>query len=102
MNEKPILISTGKLTRQALEGQTAVVTGAGGGIGFEAARALLWLGAAVVIAEIDGKKGEAAEKALQAEFGRERVLFVQSDVGDERSVANLARQAQRAFQKVDI
>jgi NADP-dependent 3-hydroxy acid dehydrogenase YdfG len=40
-----MLISTGKLKRDALAQQVVVVTGAGGGIGFEAARSLLWLGA---------------------------------------------------------
>jgi NAD(P)-dependent dehydrogenase (short-subunit alcohol dehydrogenase family) len=47
-----MLIATGTLTRQSLAGQVAVVTGAGGGIGFEAARVLIWLGARVVIAEL--------------------------------------------------
>ncbi len=54
----PMLISTGSLTRQSLAGQAAVVTGAGGGIGYEAARALIWLGARVVVAEIDSKTGK--------------------------------------------
>ena len=44
------LIGTGKLRRSQLEGQVAVVTGAGRGIGYETARALAWLGAKVVIA----------------------------------------------------
>ena len=55
-----MLIATGELRRDALAGQVAVVTGAGGGIGFEAARALLWLGAKVAIAEIDEAAGSEA------------------------------------------
>jgi NAD(P)-dependent dehydrogenase (short-subunit alcohol dehydrogenase family) len=51
------LIATGTLTRDSLAGQVAVVTGAGRGIGFEAARALAWLGAHVCIAEIDKQTG---------------------------------------------
>lgn len=99
---KPILISTGNLTRQTLTGQTAVVTGAGGGIGFEATRALVWLGAQVVIAEIDSTKGIAAEKAIQDEFGMGCVRFIETDIGDDRSVASLNHQVVQSFGKVDI
>jgi NAD(P)-dependent dehydrogenase (short-subunit alcohol dehydrogenase family) len=97
-----ILISTGNLTRQALGGQVAVITGAGGGIGFEAARALVWLGAKAVIAEIDPKKGKTAEKALASEFGTGNALFILTDIGDERSVFALERQVLKTFGKVDI
>ena len=97
-----MLIETGTLTKQSLLGQVAVVTGAGGGIGFEAARALLWLGARVVIAEIDRRKGKTAAARLNAEWGSDAATFVHTDVGDERSVARLARQAARASGQVDI
>ena len=76
---KPLVISTGTLTRQSLSGQNAVVTGAGGGIGYEAARALIWLGARVVIAEIDSKTGKAAMDSLNQEFGPGSALFIQTD-----------------------
>ncbi len=102
MSNQPLLISAGKLTRQALAGQVAIVTGSGGGIGFEAARALVWLGARVVIAENDVKKGKTAEKALQAEFGPGCALFVRTDIGDVHNVADLVRQTQRSFGPVDI
>ncbi len=49
----PPLISQMGLQPDALHGETVIVTGAGGGIGYEAARSLLWLGANVVIAEIN-------------------------------------------------
>lgn len=45
-----MLISQLGLKNNALDGETVIVTGAGGGIGYEAARASLWLGANVVIA----------------------------------------------------
>jgi NAD(P)-dependent dehydrogenase (short-subunit alcohol dehydrogenase family) len=96
-----VVISQLGLKPEALQAETVVVTGAGGGIGFEAARALLWLGANVVIAEIDYQSGRKAEVCLEEEFGRERVLFVQTDVGDEVSVKNLYNLAVTAFGKVD-
>jgi NAD(P)-dependent dehydrogenase (short-subunit alcohol dehydrogenase family) len=97
----PIVSQLG-LKPDALRGETVIVTGAGGGIGCEAARALLWLGANVVIAEINQSNGQRAEHALEAEFGKERVLFVHSDVGDEASVKNLYNRSVQAFGKVDV
>lgn len=85
-----------------LRGETVIVTGAGGGIGYEAAQALLWLGANVVIAEIDAARGAQAAQTLGAEFDPARVLFVPTDVGDEASVQELYRQAVARFDKVDV
>ena len=97
-----MLIASGVLADNALDGRVAVVTGAGGGIGFEASRSLLALGAKVVIAEIDAQRGSAAEATLSATFRRKRVCFVHTDVADESSVAQLAEQACRTFGQVDI
>jgi NAD(P)-dependent dehydrogenase (short-subunit alcohol dehydrogenase family) len=89
------------LKQNTLHGETVIVTGAGGGIGFEAARSLLWLGASVVIAEVDQQTGRMAEVTLEKEFGKDRVLFVHTDVGDETSVQNLHHLCIMAFGKVD-
>ena len=96
-----MIISQLGLTRDMLRGEVVLVTGAGGGIGYEAARALLWLGANVVIAEINHFNGRTAERKLEEEFGKERVLFVRTDVGEEDSVKNLYNLSMIAFGKVD-
>ena len=96
-----MVISQLGLTPDTLRGETIIVTGAGGGIGYEAARALLWLGANVVIAEIDHQNGRRAEVALEAEFGKQHVLFVPTDVGNEDGVKNLYNLSILAFGKVD-
>src|SRR4026207_1074820 len=96
-----MLISQLGPTPEILRGETVIVTGAGGGIGYEAARALLWLGANVIIAEINHQNGRKAECTLEEEFGKDRVLFVQTDVGDETSVQNLYHLCIMAFGKVD-
>lgn len=96
------LIGRGTLTRETLAGQVVIVTGAGGGIGFEAARALCWLGARVIIAELQRAKGQTAVARLMEEFGSEAAIDVHADVGSERSVHRLAQRAARTYGHVDV
>jgi len=79
-----------------------VVTGAGRGIGLETARALLWLGSQVVIAEIDRETGQQAAARLGEAFGEGMVSFVHTDVGKRRSVERLKRQVLRQHGPVDV
>ncbi|HAI85915.1 MAG TPA: NAD(P)-dependent oxidoreductase, partial [Firmicutes bacterium] len=88
------------LNQRSLAGKVAVVTGAGSGIGHELARALAWLGAKVVIAEIDRATGAATEQLIRDEGGE--ALFVQTDVASERSVASLKERVEAAYERVDI
>jgi NAD(P)-dependent dehydrogenase (short-subunit alcohol dehydrogenase family) len=97
-----MLSSKGNLPKNALQGQVAIVTGAGRGIGYETARALLWLGANVVVAEVNEKTGKAAAETLANEFGPEKVLFVKTDVGNDKDIEKLAKEATRKWEKVDI
>ncbi|HEY3420937.1 MAG TPA: SDR family oxidoreductase [Methanomassiliicoccales archaeon] len=92
-----MLIESSKLSKNALADEVAIVTGSGRGIGFETARALLWLGAKVVIAEIDEANGRIAAEKMEAEFGKERVIFTRTDVGDEGSITQLVTETRRSF-----
>ena len=96
-----MVISQLGLRPDALRGETVIVTGAGGGIGYEAARALLWLGANVVIAEINYQNGLKATESLAREFNCDRVLFVHTNVGDQIGVEELYRRSVAHFSKVD-
>lgn len=97
-----MVISKGILKKGELNNKVAVITGAGGGIGYEAARSLLWLGAKVVIAEIDKAKGKKASTNLTEEFGPGRVLFIKADIGNERHVRRLIKKAKKVFGQIDI
>jgi NAD(P)-dependent dehydrogenase (short-subunit alcohol dehydrogenase family) len=97
-----MIVSKGNLTQNSLKGEVAVVTGAGRGIGFEAARSLVWLGANVVIAEIDEKNGKAAEENINKEFGATKAFFVKTDIGSEKDIDKLAEAALKRFGKVDV
>lgn len=99
--ESKLPIATGRLHSQMLSGQVAVVTGAGQGIGYEAARSLAWLGADVVIAEIS-PIGEIAAKRINQEMGRTCAHFIRTDVSKPGSVKRLAKKVLQRYGKVDI
>lgn len=98
----PPLISKSKLGRQTLQDEVVVVTGAGRGIGYEAASALLWLGAQVIIAEIDEETGGGSSEGLRRKYGENKVAFVKTDVGNEDDVKRLASLSKTTFGKVDV
>ena len=102
MGNGSMTISRGNLKKDQLAGKVAVVTGAGRGIGFETARSLVWLGARVVIAEVDKTTGKRAEEAINEEFGAGCSFFVHTDVGDEASVKRLKKEIDKRFGRVDI
>jgi NAD(P)-dependent dehydrogenase (short-subunit alcohol dehydrogenase family) len=74
----------------AFEGRTAVVTGAGSGIGRALALALVRAGARVVVADID--QADAAETVRQARALDGEAFDVRADVTDRRAMAALAEQ----------
>src|SRR5581483_7522201 len=95
------LILGGTLTGSALAGETAIVTGAGGGIGLEAARSLLHLGANAVIAEVDAQRCDSAAAELAAQFGPARVMARAVDVSDAAAVQLLVDAVVARFGRVD-
>jgi NAD(P)-dependent dehydrogenase (short-subunit alcohol dehydrogenase family) len=78
-----------------LEGKVCVITGAGGGMGADAAVRFTEEGAQVVVADLDG---DAAEK-VAAEVGG---FPVQVDVSDETSVEAMYAAAANRFLGIDV
>ena len=56
------------LNHNMLDGKIVLLTGAGGGIGFEAAKAFVEMGAKVLIAEVDQEKGEKATTYINRQY----------------------------------
>lgn len=63
-----MLIEKNMSFRDKLENKAILLTGGGGGIGFETAKALIYMGARAIIAEKDKSKLLYAEKALNSIF----------------------------------
>ena len=82
------------------ENKTAVVTGAGSGIGRATAQTLAREGAHVVVADIDGASGEASAAAIRAQG--HRATFMPVDMTDAASIEAFAAAAQRQCGPIDV
>lgn len=82
-----------------LKNKVAVITGAGRGIGFAAARAFVREGARVVIAEIDEALGKSAESVLREGPGRAagEAVFIKTDCSDSADVRSLMARAEELY-----
>ena len=83
-----------------LQDRTAIITGAGGGIGRGVARAFAREGAAVVIAEIDEASGLQVEQELKELGGR--ALFIKTDVTSKTSIEAVVASTVAHFGSLDI
>ena len=101
---KDQLFTTLPYPQESAAGQTVIVTGANVGLGFEAARHFVRLGAAkVILAVRDQQKGEAAKRSIQELEERKEVVEVWSlDLCSYESVQQFAEQAQKTLPRVDI
>jgi len=88
------------LKKFKLDGKTAVVTGAGQGIGLACAEALAEAGAKVVIADRDPKAAEAGRAGLKAKGLSAEVVIM--DVTDSGRVSEVADQLMSQYGKIDV
>ena len=88
------------LEKFKLGGKTAVVTGAGQGIGLACAEALAEAGAKVVIADRDSKVAAQGQSDLKAKGYDAEIVIM--DVTDTAAVAQTAAQLTARYGKVDI
>ena len=84
----------------SFQNKTAVVTGAGSGIGRATAQALAKEGANVVVADIDRNSGEATAAAIRAQG--QRCVFMPVDMTDTASIEAFAAAAQAQVGPIDI
>ena len=83
-----------------LDGQTAIVTGAGSGIGLAVARALAGEGATVVVNDLVGERAEAACRGIVEAGGR--AVAVAGDIADADDAARLVAEAHSLDGRIDV
>ncbi|WP_323032453.1 SDR family NAD(P)-dependent oxidoreductase [Paracoccus sp. (in: a-proteobacteria)] len=83
-----------------LAGKTAIVTGAGAGIGRATAELFAREGARVVIAEFEEDAGRLTEADIASAGGT--ALFIRTDVSDEDSVRAMVAQTVARFGGIDV
>lgn len=83
-----------------LEGKTAIVTGAGSGLGRGIALKLAQKGANVVIADIDEKGGNETRELIQAQGGK--AIVVIGDVSDPQYHVEVVEQTKSQYGRLDI
>jgi len=83
-----------------LEGKTAIVTGAGSGIGQATAVRFAEEGAAVVCADVDAGRNEMAAKEIRATGGRAEAI--KADVTSDDDVADLIARSIASLGHIDI
>ncbi len=84
-----------------IRGKTALITGAGQGIGLATARALAAEGAQVCLCDVNEATGRAAADEIRAAFGVP-ALFVAADISSEDEVKRLFQQTAQQLGPVDI
>lgn len=83
-----------------LQGKIAIITGGGHGIGRAVARRFAQEGAKVVIAELDGQRGEEVRQEIETEGGA--ALAISTDVSCRADVEALVAATVAAFGQIDI
>lgn len=89
-------------SRKALLNKTVLITGGGGGIGYEASRAFSYMGANVIIAEIDAEKGRHTQRLINEEYSNENVDFFQIDISDEKQIDELYKYIMDKYAHLDV
>lgn len=88
------------MNQQRFSGQSAIITGAGQGIGFEIARQLAAEGASVLLNDIDHQICTSAANKIKQQEGR--CIGLSGDAGDVTFINEMVDHAINDFGKLDI
>lgn len=88
--------------QRAMEGKTALVTGATGGIGLETAAAIAAQGARLLVTARDPARGDAAAAEIRRRAPDARVETLLADLSSQRQVRALAAEVQRRTDRLHL
>ena len=91
-----------KLESYDLSERCALITGAGGLLGREHARALLEIGARVVLLDIDESKLSECKNLLQSEYPASQIIIKVADISSEESAINVLKELEENQIQISI
>lgn len=97
-----MLIANKSELKNSMTDKIILLTGAGGGIGFEAAKAFAYMGAKIIIAEISKEKGDFAENAINAIYDIPPVKFYHIDLADEKQIDSMVEYITKIYGCPDV
>ncbi|XP_022050049.1 15-hydroxyprostaglandin dehydrogenase [NAD(+)]-like [Acanthochromis polyacanthus] len=86
----------------ALNGKTAVVTGAALGIGRAITEILVQNGAKVALLDVNEAEAKALKKALDKQYGQEKTIVIKCDVESEEQIKAALQKTADTFGGIDI
>jgi len=89
-------------TNVDLKNKIVIVTGANTGIGFETVSTLSSMGAHVIAACRDQKKGQEVIKKIKSKINKASVEFIKLDLEDKKSIKQFAEEFKKNHEKLDI
>lgn len=97
-----MILEKNNYDQHALLNKTVLITGGGGGIGLEASRAFAYMGAKVIIAEIDADRGKQAQELISKENLNGSVDFFHIDISDEKQIDKLYEYVMDKYTQLDV
>lgn len=97
-----MILEKNNYDQHALLNKTVLITGGGGGIGLEASRAFAYMGAKVIIAEIDADRGKQAQEQISKENLNGSVDFFHIDISDEKQIDKLYEYVMDKYTQLDV
>lgn len=91
-----------KHIKNDFSGKTIFITGGNSGIGFEATRNFVYLGANIIWGCRNREKAEASRKKIFDEFAEAKIDIIQLDLADRESIENCAKNLASKYEKIDV